>query len=95
MKIFEGKSPAERNKIIAAIVIGVLALLALGNLIFAPLFDSIGARWLLIGGAFWALLLSRWCNIESLDRSAQEASDQALEPDHAASFDEHGYSAGE
>ncbi len=36
MKIFEGKSPAERNKIIAAIVFGVLAVLALGNLIFAP-----------------------------------------------------------
>lgn len=40
MKIFEGKSPAERNKIIAAIVIGVLALLALGNLIFAPFSGS-------------------------------------------------------
>lgn len=36
MKIFEGKSPSERNKIIAALVIGVLAVLALGNLIFAP-----------------------------------------------------------
>ncbi|MEP6900908.1 MAG: hypothetical protein ABJA66_04110 [Actinomycetota bacterium] len=36
MKIFEGKSPAERNKIIAAIVIGVLAVLAIGNLVFAP-----------------------------------------------------------
>jgi hypothetical protein len=36
MKLFEGKSPEERNKIIAAIVIGTLALLALGNLIFAP-----------------------------------------------------------
>ena len=29
MKIFEGKSPAERNKLIAAIVLGVLAVLAL------------------------------------------------------------------
>jgi hypothetical protein len=36
MKIFEGKSPAERNKIIAAIVIGVLAVLAIGNMIFSP-----------------------------------------------------------
>jgi hypothetical protein len=40
MKIFEGKSPAERNKIIAAIVIGTLALLALGNLIFSPFSGS-------------------------------------------------------
>ena len=30
MKLFEGKSPEERNKIIAAIVLGVLAVLALG-----------------------------------------------------------------
>lgn len=30
MKIFEGKSPAERNKIIAASVLGILAILALG-----------------------------------------------------------------
>lgn len=40
MKIFEGKSPAERNKIIAAIVIGALAVLAIGNLIFAPFSGS-------------------------------------------------------
>jgi hypothetical protein len=36
MKLFEGKSPSERNKIIAAIVIGALAVLALGNMIFSP-----------------------------------------------------------
>jgi hypothetical protein len=29
MKLFEGKSPAERNKIIAALVLGAMALLAL------------------------------------------------------------------
>jgi hypothetical protein len=40
MKIFEGKSPSERNKMIAAIVIGVLAVLAIGNLIFAPFSGS-------------------------------------------------------
>lgn len=36
MKLFEGKSPTERNKIIAAIVIGALAVLALGNMLFSP-----------------------------------------------------------
>lgn len=36
MKIFEGKSPSERNKIIVALVLGGLALLAIINLIFAP-----------------------------------------------------------
>ena len=36
MKLFEGKTPAERNKIIVALVLGVLSLLAIGNLIFQP-----------------------------------------------------------
>lgn len=36
MKLFEGKTPTERNKIIAALVLGVLSLLAIGNMIFAP-----------------------------------------------------------
>jgi len=36
MKLFEGKSPTERYKIIAALVLGVLSLLAIGNMIFAP-----------------------------------------------------------
>jgi len=36
MKLFEGKTPAERNKIIVAIVVGTLAVLAIGNLIFSP-----------------------------------------------------------
>ncbi len=40
MKIFEGKSPEERNKIIVALVLGGLAVLALGNLIFAPFSGS-------------------------------------------------------
>ncbi len=36
MKLFEGKSPTERNKIIVALVLGVLSVLAIGNMIFAP-----------------------------------------------------------
>lgn len=40
MKLFEGKSPSERNKIIAAIVIGALAVLAIGNMIFSPFSGS-------------------------------------------------------
>jgi hypothetical protein len=36
MKLFEGKTPAERNKIIVALVVGTLALLAILNLIFQP-----------------------------------------------------------
>ena len=40
MKIFEGKSPAERNKLIAAIVLGVLAVGALTWGIILPMFAS-------------------------------------------------------
>jgi len=85
----------ERGRVMALWFMAFGGTVPLGNLLFAPLFDSIGPRWLLIGGAVWALLLSRWCNIERLDRSAHEASNKTLKPDHAASFDEHGYSAGE
>jgi hypothetical protein len=40
MKLFEGKSPSERNKIIVALVLGVLSVLAIGNMIFAPFSSS-------------------------------------------------------
>lgn len=36
MKLFEGKTPSERNKIIVALVLGVLSVLAIGNMIFQP-----------------------------------------------------------
>ncbi|MCE9623524.1 MAG: MFS transporter [Actinomycetia bacterium] len=85
----------ERGRVMALWFMAFGGTVPLGNLLFAPLFDTVGARWLLIAGAAWALLLSRWCNIEHLDASAHKVSDKALETDHAASFDEHGYSAGE
>lgn len=40
MKLFEGKTPSERNKIIVALVLGVLSVLAIGNMIFAPFSSS-------------------------------------------------------
>jgi hypothetical protein len=40
MKLFEGKTPSERNKIIVALVLGVLSVLAIGNLIFTPFSSS-------------------------------------------------------
>jgi len=40
MKLFEGKTPSERNKIIVALVLGVLSVLAIGNMIFAPFSGS-------------------------------------------------------
>jgi hypothetical protein len=40
MKLFEGKTPGERNKIIVALVLGVLSVLAIGNMIFQPFAGS-------------------------------------------------------
>ena len=40
MKIFEGKSPTERNKIIAALVLGAMALLVLSYTFIMPLFSN-------------------------------------------------------
>jgi small neutral amino acid transporter SnatA (MarC family) len=40
MKLLEGKSPTERNKIIAAITLGVMAVLALGYTFGGSFFGS-------------------------------------------------------
>jgi MFS family permease len=40
----------------------------LGNAIFGPVMDAIGARPVLYLGAAWALFLAWWCDIEKLDR---------------------------
>jgi MFS family permease len=85
----------ERGRVMALWFMAFGGTVPVGNLIFAPLFDAIGARWVLLIGAAWAVTLAWWCNVEGLDRSADKARRQALEADHPASFDEHGYSAGE
>ncbi|MCB0985711.1 MAG: MFS transporter, partial [Ilumatobacter sp.] len=58
----------------------------LGNLIFGPVVDSIGARQVLVGGAIFALVLAWWCNIAGIDHrvaraSAAQRSGDPLEPD--------------
>ena len=44
----------------------------LGNMLFGPVMDSIGARPVLYFGAVWSLFLVFYCNIEKLDRRAAE-----------------------
>jgi predicted MFS family arabinose efflux permease len=56
----------------------------IGNIIFGPVMDSIGARPVLYLGAAWAVFLSWWCNIHKLDhRAAEDASYLAagIDPD--------------
>lgn len=40
----------------------------IGNVIFGPIMDAIGARPVLYLSAAWALFLSYWCNIEKIDQ---------------------------
>ena len=45
----------------------------IGNLVFGPLVDRWGARWLLVMGAIWAAVLVAWCDVARLDRAAERA----------------------
>ncbi len=42
----------------------------IGGLIAGPIIDAIGARWVLLVGALYAIHLARWCNIDRLPREA-------------------------
>ena len=55
----------------------------LGNLLFGPVIDAIGARWVLIGGAAWALFLAWWCNVKLLEGSAEDQTHYAVKSDDA------------
>lgn len=86
----------ERGRVMALWFMSFGGTVSIGNLIFGPLMDAVGARWVLGGGAVWALFLAWWCNIELIDlRVAQQGGGDPLEPDHTASFDEHGISSGQ
>ncbi len=85
----------ERGRVMALWFMAFGGTVPLGNLIFAPVIDVIGARWVLFGGALWALFLAWWCDIAKIDRLAEKSSRNPLQPDHTATFDEHGISAGE
>jgi MFS family permease len=41
----------------------------IGNLVFGPVIDAIGARWVLALGAVTALGLARWCDLRRLGRA--------------------------
>ncbi|MEX0847520.1 MAG: MFS transporter [Ilumatobacteraceae bacterium] len=64
----------------------------LGNLVFGPVIDAVGARWVLLMGAAWALVLAWWCDIAAIDARTH---DHSAKPDHTSISDEHGISAGD
>ena len=85
----------ERGRVMALWFMAFGGTVPIGNLIFAPVMDAFGARWVLLGGAVWALFLARWSDLRRLDARAAQRNGKPLEPDHTATFDEHGISAGD
>lgn len=51
----------------------------LGNMLFGPVMDSIGARPVLLLGAVWSLFLAWWCNTEKLDNALESRHSGALQ----------------
>lgn len=42
----------------------------IGGLVAGPIIDAVGARWVLLVGAAYALFLARWCDVDRLPRTA-------------------------
>ena len=69
-------APNERGRVMALWFMAFGGTVPLGNLVFGPVIDHFGARWVLIGGAIWALLLAWWCNIQLVDTRKESAFQQ-------------------
>jgi len=74
-------APNERGRVMALWFMAFGGTVPIGNLVFGPVIDAIGARWVLVGGALWALLLARWCDVKGLEGSAPDRSHYVVEPD--------------
>lgn len=59
---------SERVLVMALWFMAFGGMVPVGNIIFGPVIDSIGPRWVLGLGAIAALALSRWCNLIRLER---------------------------
>ena len=62
-------SPEIRARVMALWFMAFGGTVPIGNLIFGPLIDRYGSRWLLIMGSLWAVVLWWWCDIERLERN--------------------------
>ncbi len=69
----------------------------IGNLVFGPLMDHIGARWIMLGGALFAVFLAWWCNLDAprWRRSGEQPRRKPLETGDPAALDEYGVVAGD
>jgi MFS family permease len=86
----------ERGRVMSLWFMAFGGTVTIGLLIFGPVVDAIGARWMLLGGAAWAGFLWWWCDVAAIDESTgyQEGGEH-LEPGYTAPFDEYGVVAGE
>jgi MFS family permease len=86
----------ERGRVMSLWFMAFGGTVTIGLLIFGPVVDAIGARWVLLGGAVWAAFLFWWCDVAAIDESTgyQEGS-ELFEPGHTAAFDEYGVVAGD
>lgn len=66
--VLQGRlAPHERGRTMALWFMSFGGTVPIGNIVFGPLVDRFGARWLLFLGAAWALVLAWWCNTRALD----------------------------
>jgi MFS family permease len=86
----------ERGRVMSLWFMAFGGTVTIGLLIFGPVVDAVGARWVLLGGAVWAGFLWWWCDVAAIDESTgyQERS-ELLETGHATAFDEYGVVAGD
>ncbi|MFZ9817393.1 MAG: MFS transporter [Ilumatobacteraceae bacterium] len=66
--VLQGRLAAhERGRTMALWFMSFGGTVPIGNVLFGPLVDRYGARWLLFVGAAWALALAWWCDTRALD----------------------------
>ena len=86
----------ERGRVMSLWFMAFGGTVTIGLLIFGPVVDAVGPRWVLLGGAVWSGFLWWWCDVAAIDESTgyQEGREH-FEAGHTAPFDEYGVVAGE
>jgi MFS family permease len=70
MTVFQSRvADHERGRVMSLWFMAFGGTIPLGNLIFGPVIDAVGARWVLLVGAVWAAFLAWWCDIARMERS--------------------------
>jgi MFS family permease len=84
MTVFQARvADHERGRVMSLWFMAFGGTVPLGNLIFGPIIDLVGARWVLLLGAVWAGVLAWWCDIARLDRStAAQGLDDPFQSSH-------------